>query len=294
VRDYLAKDERSERLAVVIVRRGTLGTGGGGVAVVGGGAGNTVIHEWGHAFGMLLDEYTSDVGYEGDAPRGFNISDTKDPEKVPWKHWLEAGEKGVTIIPGGAGRATGVWRSTGKPCSMSRGSSFCIVCREALVANIYGIVSPLDEVRPQEEEVEIGSDESCDFQVVPMEVAAKPDLEVEFFLESLSEEDGDVQASGEGASLPVTRKPGRQERIIRLRPRWARQPEAPLTGRSIKPKRIRLPDKRTTWQVTLASAELEPGEYRLHARVTDPTTWLIKKEWLPCLSETHTWSVRVR
>jgi len=294
VRSYLAKDERSERLAVVIVRRGTLGTGGGGVAVVGGGASDTVIHEWGHAFGMLLDEYTSDVGYEGDAPRGFNISDTKDPEKVPWKHWLEAGEKGVTIIPGGAGRATGVWRSTGKPCSMARGSSFCIVCREALVANIYGIVSPLDEVQPQQEEVEIGPEESCDFQVVPIEVATKPYLSVEFFLESRSAAAGDGQGSRRSASQPAHRKPGEPGRLQRLRPRWSKQQEPRPQGTSIKPKRIKLPDKRIAWQVTLASKELEPGEYQLHARVTDPTPWLIKEEWLPCLSETHTWVVRVR
>ena len=64
VRRFLDMDPRSESLAVVIVRLGTLGTGGGGVAVVGGGASNTVVHEWGHAFGMLLDHIDKyDLGH---------------------------------------------------------------------------------------------------------------------------------------------------------------------------------------------------------------------------------------
>jgi len=284
VRSYLSKDARNDRLAIVIVRRGTLGTGGGGVAVVGGSASDTIIHEWGHAFGLLHDEYTSDVGYTGEAPSGFNISNTKDREKVPWKHWLEAREKSVTIIQGGAGRATGVWRSTGKPCAMARGSSFCVVCREALVASIYGIVSPLDEVRPEQEEVAIGPKESCHFQVVPMEVSSKPYLSVEFFLEPPPAVEDD---------RPEGRRDAKRSRILQLRPRWAKQEEPPPRGTSIKPKRIKLGDKRTAWQVTLASKALEPGHYRLHARVTDPTPWLIKEEWLPCLSESHSWLVRI-
>ncbi|MFG0318206.1 MAG: M64 family metallopeptidase, partial [Planctomycetota bacterium JB042] len=92
---WLRLDPRAEGYAICLVRLGTLGTGGGGIAVIGGVPSNTVIHEWGHAFANLLDEYTSDVGYTGPAPRGINVSNTDDPDLAPWKHWLDARKKGV-------------------------------------------------------------------------------------------------------------------------------------------------------------------------------------------------------
>jgi hypothetical protein len=42
--------------AIAIVKAGSLGTGGGGIAAIGGRADATMVHEWGHAFGDLSDE----------------------------------------------------------------------------------------------------------------------------------------------------------------------------------------------------------------------------------------------
>src|SRR5262245_48834369 len=214
VRKFLDRDPHNDGLAIVIVRRGNLGTGGGGVAVVGGGASNTVIHEFGHAFAQLIDEYTGSVGYGDEKVRGYNVSDTDDPKEVPWKHWLEAKTHGIGIVPGGAGRATGEWRATGGPCAMSEGPVYCPVCREAVVANIYGLVSPLDSCTPTDQPIVVKHGAPAVIEVVPMMVANDPQLTVEFALSAVT----GVTPLPKAAS---SRKRGeREERAFR--PRWGK------------------------------------------------------------------------
>ena len=293
VRRYLDEDPRSEGLAIVVVRRGTLGTGGGGVAVVGGGAGNTVVHEWGHAFGMLLDEYTSDVGYRGGTPTGFNISDTDDPARVPWRHFLEADVNGVGVFPGGAGRSKGAWRPTARACAMASGASFCVVCREALVASIYGLVGPLDEAQPEPGWVELEDDAPPRFRVFPMPMSEKPALTVEFSLQRIavtgapSRGDSERAASSEGG-------PSRAsifDRASRRRPRWNLPEPGPLPGEAVEARRVRTEDRRIAFEPVLA--DLEPGDYRLHARVIDPVDWVLKTEWRNCMVETVDWDFTI-
>lgn len=311
---YLAEDPRSEGYAVVIVRLGTLGTGGGGVAVVGGVPSNTVIHEWGHAFGRLLDEYTSDVGYTGKTPVGFNVSDSPDPEKAPWKHWIEAGTKGVGVFPGAAGRSKGAWRGTASGCAMNRGPSYCLVCREAVVAQIYGQVSPIDESTQTERVLLVEKGAPVTVQVVPMAVAGAPSLKVEFALEEsqvVFQPDPEVpdRPSGNGGGgddLGATgtawddfedggQGSGSSGRRSWRRPsRFGKQPDPPLTGTDMRMARARTEDRRTAFQVTLKSGDIAAGSYLLRARVKDPTDWVIKPEWTPLLTEMRTWKVLVR
>src|SRR5688572_17808142 len=90
-------------LAVVFVKLGVLGTGGGGIACIGGGDTTTLIHEFGHAFADLGDEYSSNTGHRGRVGRSANVSDTGDPELVPWRHWIEARVPGVGAYEGANG-----------------------------------------------------------------------------------------------------------------------------------------------------------------------------------------------
>ncbi|RMH05234.1 MAG: hypothetical protein D6702_00855 [Planctomycetota bacterium] len=138
-----------DHLAIVFVRGTAPGTGGGGVATIPGRPeGDMLIHEWGHAFAGLADEYSDDVGYTGDPGTSVNVSNDPSPERVPWRHWLEAGVKGVGVYLGAAGRARGAWKPTVRGCAMQNGRSFCVVCREALVLRIYSLVDPIDDCSP--------------------------------------------------------------------------------------------------------------------------------------------------
>jgi hypothetical protein len=149
VRHYLAEVEGSDGLAIAIVKSGSMGTGGAGVAAIGGRSDDTVIHEWGHAFAGLSDEYSAFTGHRGPARSTINISRFKDPKRAPWYHFIKRRVPGVGTYRGGDGRIKGVWRPTASGCAMMGGVIFCPVCREEILLRIYRYVDPIDDAEPK-------------------------------------------------------------------------------------------------------------------------------------------------
>lgn len=147
VHGVLAQMPEQDGLAIAIVKLGELGTGGGGVATVGGRAPKTTVHEWGHAFANLMDEYSANTGERGQVSSGPNVAATDDPKRVPWRHWLEERVSGIGVYQGADGRPKGAWKPTNN-CIMDVGVDFCPVCREAIVLAIYRLVDPIEEVVP--------------------------------------------------------------------------------------------------------------------------------------------------
>lgn len=141
--------------AMVMVKRGGGGTGGGRIAAFAHGSTGTAYHEFGHSFASLLDEYNtqvSDTPRLGGAPRGWNISDGPDPANAPWAHWIEAKEPGIGMFRGGAAGAEGAYRPTASGCVMNAGNDFCAVCREQVVRTIYRYVRPIEGALPDPDE----------------------------------------------------------------------------------------------------------------------------------------------
>ena len=149
-RRWLKEVPENDRLAICIVKAGSKGTGSPGIAAIGGRSDDTVIHEWGHAFANLADEYSSFTGHRGAARNAINISISKDPKRAPWAHWIEARCPGVGMYRGGDGRIKGVWRPTASNCAMQGGVIFCPVCREAMILEIYRYVDPIDLFSPND------------------------------------------------------------------------------------------------------------------------------------------------
>ncbi len=137
--------------AIAIVKAGSSGTGGGGIAAVGGRADGTLVHEWGHAFGGLSDEYSTFTGHRGSPRNTVNVSTTDDLAKVPWKHFVEAKYPGVGAYRGADGRIKGAYKPTSGQCRMGSANDFCPVCRERIVLQIYRRVDPIDAHEPRTE-----------------------------------------------------------------------------------------------------------------------------------------------
>jgi hypothetical protein len=148
VRAMLAEVPEHDELAIVYVKQGVLGTGGGGIATIGGRGDMTTIHEWGHAFAELGDEYAQTTGHRGPPGEGINISKHEDPKKVPWRHWIEAKAPGVGVYQGANGQERGAFKPVASDCLMESGERFCTVCREGLVLRIHELVDPIDECSP--------------------------------------------------------------------------------------------------------------------------------------------------
>lgn len=92
-----------------------------------------VVHEFGHSFGGLGDEYP----YGDDDPMYFADTEpwepnlTTHPEHPKWQSLIDAGKAG--IVEGGGYLSKGVWRAQ-KDCRMRTNQypEFCPVCQQAL------------------------------------------------------------------------------------------------------------------------------------------------------------------
>lgn len=300
VRDMLAEMPEQDGQAIVYVKQGVLGTGGGGVAVIGGMSSVTTVHEFGHSFGALSDEYAEQQSHVQGAVRdGINVSASDDPKTVPWAHWIAAKHPGIGVYEGAAARVHGAWKPTASGCVMESGEFFCPVCQEALVLRIYRIVDPIESCTPPPpppgiREPIVLNDEPIEITVRVMKPATH-DLEVKWWVlpESRVPETGDARKGGgpaQGRTGVASEPPGkygdRRDRG-RLQPIADR---AYATNRS---------DSDGVHTLRLKRTDLEPGRYKVVCRATDTTRfrdekwpWVVKDEF-GLLESERVWWVRV-
>lgn len=97
-----------------------------------------VVHEFGHSFGALADEYYYDDMYSewyfpDVEPWEKNLT-TKVDFESKWKDMLLTGVPGVDLLEGGGYSSKGVWRPA-EDCRMHTNScgAFCPVCQRAIL-----------------------------------------------------------------------------------------------------------------------------------------------------------------
>ena len=264
-----------DRYAAVFAKNGTGGTGGGGVATVGGTSFATLIHEWGHAFAGLMDEYTTDVGYTGAVESGPNVSNSDDPEQAPWRHWLKAGADGIGVYEGAAGRTEGAWKSNRGGCAMEGGTTFCIVCREQIVRQIYAVVDPIDSCDPPHHVTQaedrfaeplppLRAEPKMSFNVQVLKPKSHS-LEVRWWV--LPEQNVPAYPDGPGDGYFF----------------GDRRDRGPLAEISADPAARTKPDRKGLHTFKLDTSRLERGRYRVICRVHDTTK--LKGEKFPWVLE---------
>lgn len=288
VNAMFAEMPEHDNLAICFVKNGVLGTGGGGIATIGGREYTTTVHEWGHAFGQLGDEYeTAQSAHQGATGRAANVSDTADPKRVPWAHWLEAKHPGVGVYEGAAARPKGAWRPTTTGCTMASGERFCLVCQEQLVLRIYAYVDPIDSVTPEpvasrsQKPIEVGPD-GLKFDVQVMRPTSHA-LEVTWWI--LPE--ARFPSTGVG-STPGSKPSGGKDRarrgaLVPITDEPARPPRGDATGKH---------------QLEIGAKDLEPGKYLVVCRAKDTTKirgdkwpWVVRDEHGLLESERAWWIV---
>ena len=250
--------------AIIFVKLGILGTGGGGFATIGGRDIKTTIHEFGHSFGGLGDEYSTATHERGGVGRAPNVSDSEEPESLPWKHWLDVRGANVGAYEGASGQVRGAWKPTSSGCVMSSSEFFCRVCRERLLLRIYSFVDPIDECSPPAQPLEWRDSLRCGadglrFELRTMQPASQR-LEVEWWV------------------LPEARAPrgGAQARDERYQstgagigPRSSRGRLPQISAKSLATTRA---NRDGEHHLSLRLSDLEPGRYRVVARAHDAAT----------------------
>ena len=146
---------------------GGIGYTSNDVATFSGGnvlARELLLHEFGHSFGNLADEYDGvGISYQGEERTKANVSilskEEMSQEGTKWAAWLDfnPGEiygGMVSTYEGGDLFSEGVFRPSYNSKMRSLGQPFNMPSIEALVVEIYGYVSPIDQVSHQSGEVE--------------------------------------------------------------------------------------------------------------------------------------------
>ena len=262
VRQALDELPAHDGQAIVFVRAGVLGTGGAGVATIGGRDAGTIIHELGHSFGGLADEYAQETHKRARTRDGINVSASDDPEQVPWKHWIEARVPGIGVYEGADGRVRGAWKPTASGCVMESGEFFCDVCREALILRIHSLVDPIDWHEPLTHEIAtpisyIMRDEPLVFRVRIMQPATH-ELEVRWWI--LPEHRTPRGTTAEGGERYATERFG------------DRRDRGPLPTIMDAPLRtVEHPRSPERELLTIRPNDLDPGRYRIICRVRDTT-----------------------
>ena len=287
--------------AIAFARFGILGMGGGGIANVGRPDRSVTVHEFGHAFVGLLDEYANNPGAPTGPIRAPNASRESDPAKVPWAHFLEKKIANVGVFEGGATYQKGVWRPA-RSCAMNSAghSGYCPVCREAAILRIYSQVSPIDTTSPMPDmlvRTKAGGDTMlC---VTPMK-PLKHELKVTWFVERLPDDTVMKDAEPAVAAKPdgygrradafarifgrMNGKRAREDRSI-----YDAEPLGEVWGLPVKKKLA--PDAATSSQLPVGKLKL--GRYWVTAVVEDTNTEvLLDPKHL--LQERASWPVLVQ
>ena len=117
-------------------------------------ANEIMVHELGHSFSGLADEYWT---WPGEGP---NKTQDNNPETNRWKNWL--GTEGVGIFPFSESPN---WYRPHQSCLMRYlGQPFCMVCSETTIERVHALQGPVDTYNPNETTIELEV-ESVDFEV---------------------------------------------------------------------------------------------------------------------------------
>lgn len=156
-RSAIAANQRE--LVVVIVNDQEYGGSGGSVAVVSTHSVTVelFLHEAGHSFALLADEYTSQPPPCNPIAEPVNATAETRRSFIKWAHWIDASTPipTATTTPGVPGLYQGaaycpteLYRPTYDSKMRSLGRPFEQINTEQHVRRIYNFVSPIDDVSP--------------------------------------------------------------------------------------------------------------------------------------------------
>lgn len=166
-------------IVLVVVNDTEYGGSGGAFAVtsVNSAASEIAIHEVGHSFGRLADEYGGGTPLAG--REGLNATRETRREHIKWRHWiLDATplptpfateyRDVVGLFEGAVYNDTG-WFRPQYACKMrSLGVPFCAVCTEHHIAAVYNLVGPIDAAEPPAGPLALTPGEARTLRVTPM------------------------------------------------------------------------------------------------------------------------------
>ena len=197
-------------IVLLLVNDDEYGGAGGAFAVASTNSSSAeiMVHELGHSFGLLADEYTGGGPQCNNSvePPEVNVTRASTAASIKWSYWIEPGTpvpstdttSGVVSAYEGAKYCeSGLYRPTFDSKMRSLRRPFEQVNTEQLIGRIYNLVSPIDGVSPATAELQSDRCEPLDFSVT---VPGVPDG-LPATIEATWSLDGDVVASGNSLNV---------------------------------------------------------------------------------------------
>jgi len=195
-------------IVIVIVNDPEYGGSGGSVAVTSTHVEvlELILHELGHSFGLLADEYGGPPPPACNntiEPSAANATKATDRAVIKWNHWIDASTPVPTLstlqgVPGLYEGAVycdaGLYRPTSGSRMRFLGRPYEQINTEQLIRRIYNFVSPIDASQPTVTDITLTTAQSQAFSITP-QVTFSNTIKVDWFL------DGVFQSSGTGFSV---------------------------------------------------------------------------------------------
>jgi hypothetical protein len=146
--------------------------------------GRTFLHEMGHAFGRLMDEYIEPGNEKLNRPSPFtpeqeesiiNVTMNLNAKLSKWHYWLPdvwnaphapnrlPPQHKVGCFEGAGLFGLGNYRPE-ESCLMRTGDHYCVVCFEQVETQFYRLIAPIDDARPRRSKLGLWIDETMTFE----------------------------------------------------------------------------------------------------------------------------------
>lgn len=118
---------------------------------------DVAIHEIGHSFAGLADEYWAGPQYATEKP---NMTQETNPATVKWRNWMGVSDVGIYPHSGDA-----TWKKPHMNCKMGvLNVPLCKVCAETFVERFHQLVKPVDKYSPGKLTVRFPDEDISDIQ----------------------------------------------------------------------------------------------------------------------------------
>ena len=190
-------------IVFVIVNDPAYGGSGGAIAVTSTHPEvvELVLHELGHSFGLLTDEYGGPPPPSCNntmEPFAANATRATDRALIKWNHWIDASTPVPTVmalrgVPGlfqGAAYCdAGLYRPTLDSKMRNLGRPYEQINTEQLIKRIYNLVSPIDASQPSQTDITLTETQSQTFSVATLMTFSET-VKVDWYLDGVFQSTG--------------------------------------------------------------------------------------------------------
>lgn len=166
---------------VLAVNDTRYGGSGGQIAIYSKSSPEVALHEIGHSFADLADEYVDDSIAADYLPyyregRYANVSQLFDANQVPWAHWIDdksnyptqPGEAGIGLFEGAYYHSQGFYRPQNISRMNSNNADFGVVSGEQWIISVYNRAGAITASTPEESLVSAKVNQTQPFTVTPL------------------------------------------------------------------------------------------------------------------------------